>query len=194
MTKGRRALIIYLLLASVAASVCAQDLANPKSISDLEILGQAELEIQLVLSGQTMRQADLAISANRRLTEILKRNPSSPLRSRIEADLVPVQEILGKHDLEIATFYLNREHGSTRGAESRLKKIVEEFPNFSQMDKVLFQLSSIALRDDRVDDARTYLWKLICKYPSSDQVVPAFERLQGWGFGAWEGCDKAIKH
>jgi hypothetical protein len=58
------------------------------------------------------------------------------------------------------------------------------------MDEVLFQLSTVSLRDDRIDDARGYLRKLICGYPSSDQARLAFERLEKIGFGAWQGCEK----
>jgi hypothetical protein len=158
--------------------------------TDVEVLAEAETDIQLLLSGQTMRETDLAIGVQRQLESILQRDLTSPLRLRIEQDLTPVHEILGKHNLAIAAFYLSREHGGTRAAEARLLTIVTEYPRFSGMDEVLFRLSTVSLRDDHPEDARAYLWKLVCNHPTSEQIRPAFERLAQIGFGSWEGCDK----
>jgi hypothetical protein len=184
-------LALLLVLPVLIGTAFAQEPSENKQIeSDVETLMKAEADIQLVVSGNTLRSTDLAMRAQRRLKGILQRDPASPLRLRIEQDLAPIQEILGRHNLDIASFYLSREHGGTRGAEVRLLSIVTDYPRFSRMDEVMFQLSTVSLRDDRRDDARNYLWKLVCNYPTSEQMVLAFERLNQIGFGSWEGCDK----
>jgi outer membrane protein assembly factor BamD (BamD/ComL family) len=102
----------------------------------------------------------------------------------------PLEELLAAHDLSLAEFYLNREHGGVLGARGRLRHIVEEFPHYSKMDRVLLRLSDTYLRDENEDQARPYLLKFVCRYPASDYSINAFNRLNRIGFGVWEDCDK----
>ena len=190
MRLGSVRLAVFLILGLTTVSAYSQNLDEQNPESDIDVVNQAELDAQRLVSREFFREAHLAISINRKLTGILQRNPASLLRPRIEAVLIPIQEFLAGRDLEIANFYLNREHGGTRGAEARLLRVLKDFPNFSRMDEVLFRLSTASLRDARTADGRTYLRKLICRYPASAQVGPAFERLNEIGFGDWEGCDK----
>jgi hypothetical protein len=166
---------------------------NPPPPSDLEILLKAESDIQVILSKRTMDEFDFASAAYRRLTGILQRQPDSPLRPRIEAALLPLTEIVGKHYLRIAYFYIDSytdrgRKGHLKGAESRLLSIIKDYPTFSQMDEILFGVSTIALREDRKEDARRYLSQLICRYPLGAQVQPAFARLNEMGFGPTADC------
>lgn len=157
--------------------------------TESEVLVKAEAALQVVASQQP-KHIDILRNAARKLTSILQLNPATPYRQRVEEDLVQVQEILAHHDLAIASFYMDTMHGIRKGAQPRLLEIARAYPRFSQMDEVLLRLARIAVRDERPDDAATYLWKLVCRYPTSSKRPLAFERLEEVGFRSWQGCDK----
>lgn len=91
-------------MALTTIHVYGQTAADQQSENDIDVLNRAELDIQRLVSRQFFREDGVAISINRKLNDILQRDPASPLRSRIETDLVPVQEYLAKKDLDIANF------------------------------------------------------------------------------------------
>lgn len=156
-----------------------------------ETLVRVEQDIALLQSGQFVN--DPPVVARRawgRLKDILKSNPDDNVRARVAQDMVPLEEILGNLSLAIAEFYLDREHGGVPGARSRLEYIVKEFPQYSKTDRVLLRLAETYVREENAEPARTYLYKLVCRYPASDSSTKAFDRLNQIGFGAWDGCDK----
>jgi outer membrane protein assembly factor BamD (BamD/ComL family) len=94
-------------------------------------------------------------------------------------------------DLRIAQFYFNRGHGM-KGAESRLRKILQGYPRFSRMDEVLLLLGKAYLMDEQPEAAANHFWKLVCKYPGSKYSDEAFEQLNEIGFDASKGCDDSM--
>jgi len=186
----------YAILVFITTVLCSglkaqsQENNEPAETID-ESLIRIERQIDLWQSGQFDRDRQLGeIRAWERLKAILKSDPDDSLRTRVARDMLPLGEFLGEHDLAIAEFYLGQEHGGVRGARSRLEHIVQEFPRYSKMDRVLLRLAETYVREDNPDPARNYLFKLICKYPASDYSTRAFDRLNQIGFGSWEGCDK----
>ena len=179
---------LFLMLA-LGGEAKAQDSAEPRS--ELEILQQADVDIARFCR-PVFNDSQRCSHVWLQLTDILHRNPNSELRSRIEQDMLPLEEMLGKQDLAIAEFYLNRgkDTGRTEGAQGRLLNIVKNYPRFSRMDEVLFDLATASLVNDDRDTARDYLLKVVCRYPYSNQTVSAFHQLNEIGFSVWEGCDK----
>lgn len=118
--------------------------------TDLALLIRLEADIQLLNSGKFIRNPDVvALKAERRLKDILNRNPNAAFHFQATEALRQVQEYLGNHLLSVANFYLGRDHklrGSLKGAESRLSEIVRKYPRFSKMDEVLLKLSIVASR------------------------------------------------
>ena len=179
---------LFLTLA-FAREARSQDSSKPQS--DPEILQQVEADLARFRAWPIFDQSNPCPRAWRQLTGILERNPNSDLRPRVEENLLFLEEKLGDHDLAIAQFYLSRatSTGHTKGAQDRLLNIVKNYPRFSRMDDVLFDLATASLSNDDREAARNYLLKVVCRYPYSNQVIPAFNRLNDIGFGVWKGCD-----
>jgi hypothetical protein len=184
-----RCLALVLLSLVMSSSALAQESAVVEGAeANIELLIRAEADIQ-ELQKRSLRESDLAHRAERTLKSILQRDPSSPLRFQVLEDLKPVQEILGRHSLLVAEFYMGRGHGhSLKGAESRLLQIARGYPSFSRMDKVLSLLGSIALREERPDEVARYLGALVCSYPSSEYYASSFSQLSALDMPKWEGC------
>lgn len=180
-------LVVPAMILALGSSSKSQEYSEGRS--DIETLQKAEADIARLRAGETLDVIDTSRRAWLGLAGIIKRNPNSELRFRIEPDMLPLEEILGNHDLEIAKFYLSREHRGTKGAKDRLLNIVQNYPRFSRMDEVLLDLANASLRDDDSEAARDYLWKAICRYPTGAHVNSAFDRLNQIGFGVWKGCD-----
>jgi len=84
------------------------------------------------------------------------------------------------HNLEIARFYGDRViqgKGGLKGAQSRLKEVVDKYPCFSFNDEVLFRLASTYQLEEEPDEAAKYYQKLIQNYPDSEYQDKSREQL-----------------
>jgi tetratricopeptide (TPR) repeat protein len=84
------------------------------------------------------------------------------------------------HNLSIARFYGNKfeqQKGGLKGAQSRLKEIVDKYPCFSYNDEVLFRLASTYQAEEEPDEAAKYYQQLIQGYPDSEFNEKAREQL-----------------
>ncbi len=177
---------VVLLLATATRSQEASKLVD----SEVDLLLAAEADIQLLSSAFFSRKTDVARRAERSLEAILTRDPDTPLRLRIVEDLKPIHELLAEHNLQLAQFYLGRQHGGLKGAQSRLLEITRRYPSYSKMDEVLLNLARIAIREENPDDAVRNLWTLVCKYPASRLSPAAFDEIWRLGVSDWEGCEQ----
>lgn len=188
LTCATAALVAACFVFVFSSTSLAQEVASAPE-ADLALLIRLESDIQLLNSGKIIRNPDLvALKAERRLKDILNRNPNASFHFQATEALRQVQEYLGGHQLSIATFYLDRDHklkgaskGSLKGAESRLSEIVQKYQRFSKMDEVLLKLAIVALKEDRLDDARIYARTLMCDYPTSPHIEAAFRELNRMG-------------
>jgi outer membrane protein assembly factor BamD (BamD/ComL family) len=161
---------------------------NQQVDSEEEMFGKAERYIQLL---STRRDSEAVAGAEKLLEKILQLYPNTLRRVWVEENLLPLQEIRGTSDLRIAQFYYNKDHGM-KGAESRLQKIVQEYPGFLRMDEVLLLLGKVYLKAEQPEAAADYFWKLVCKYPAGKYTVKAFKQLNKIGFDASKGCDNSM--
>jgi len=181
------AVLQFLSLVAAAQVPVADDPVE----TDGEKLLKAETDLQLLNSHQFVRNEMLvARRAEARLKSILQRDPNSPFRFQVEQQLDAVGEILGAHNLAIATFYSKRSHG-LKGAQGRLLAVVRDCPHFSRMDEVLILLADVSLRDERPEEAAAYLKQLISNYPLSSLLPRAFDRLSEIEASSWEGNEKS---
>jgi hypothetical protein len=72
--------------------------------------------------------------AVQRLREFLQRFPDSDFAPTVRQDLKEAEETIASGDFKIAQFYAER--GNYVGAMSRLKTIIDKYPNFSRIDEV----------------------------------------------------------
>jgi len=179
--------LIGALIAAVSSIASAQQASEDvRPDTDVELLTKAEADIAELRKGSLQKDL-LAWRAAKSLKEILKRDPDSPLRNQVLADLKPVEEYLGERNRQIADFYWQRH--SYKAAESRLVQITQEYPSYSKMGEVLFRLGQIARNTDRPEDEARYLGILVCEHPTSDYFAFGIDRLNEMNIG-WKGCGK----
>jgi len=147
-------------------------------LADNAMLKVAEAEMRQM--GLSDRDISHARKAEQRLKALLQQYPKSSLRPVVENRLREVQENLAMHNLSIARFYGNKfiqQKGGLKGAQSRLKEIVDKYPCFSYNDEVLFRLASTYQAEEEPDEAAKYYQQLIQGYPDSEFNEKAREQL-----------------
>jgi outer membrane protein assembly factor BamD len=147
-------------------------------LSDRVMLKEAEAEMRQM--GLANRDVTRARKAEQRLKAVLQQFPTTPLKDKVLQRLYEVQENLGMHSLQIARFYQDkfvRGVGGLKGAQSRLREIVEKYPKFSYMDEVLFRLGWLYVQEEEPDEAAKYFAMVARDYPSGDFAEKASEEL-----------------
>jgi len=149
-------------------------------LADDASLKVAEAEMRQM--GLSDRDISHARKAEQRLKVLLQQYPQSPLRPTVEARLAEVQENLALHNLQIARFYYDVKYktqkGGLKGAQSRLKEIVDKYPCFSYNDEVYFRLASTYQQEEEPDEAARYYQKLVQEFPESEFNEKAIEQLK----------------
>ncbi len=151
-------------------------------LSDRVMLKEAEAEMRQM--GLANRDVTRARKAEQRLKAVLQQFPNTPLRAQIVQRLNEVQENLGMHSLLIARFYRDRFYRgltSPKGAISRLREIVEKYPNFSYMDEVLFMMGDLYIQEEEPDEAAKYFSMVARDYPNGDYAEKSRDELSKIG-------------
>ncbi len=148
-------------------------------LADDALLKVAETEMRQM--GLSDRDISHARKAEQRLKALLQRYPQSDLRPTVEAHLREVQDNLAMHNLQVARFYYDARYvhkkGGLKGAQDRLREIVEKYPNFCLMDEVLFRLGSTFQEEEEPDEAAKLYQQLVRDYPNSEYVDKAKDQL-----------------
>src|SRR5216683_470902 len=149
-------------------------------LADDAMLKVAESEMRQM--GLSDRDITHARKAEQRLKALLQQYPQTKLRPTVEDRLREVQESLAMHNLVIARFYYESRYQGGRGsglkgAQSRLKEIVDKYPCFSYNDEVLFRLATTYQNEEEPDEAAKYYQQLIQAYPESEFNDKAREQL-----------------
>ena len=168
----------------------AQEQTETAPDSPVEKLLKVEADIEILRSHPIFIDVNVSHRAWDTLKAVSGSDLSDDVKSRIHADRIFLEEILGRQNLRVAECFLGRSSADNHGARLRLLQIVDEYPDFSRMDEVLLDLSEVSVLSESPNQARDYLWKLICKYPDTAQTSKAFARLNEIGWGGWQGCDK----
>jgi outer membrane protein assembly factor BamD len=138
-------------------------------------------EVEMRQMGLPDRDYTHAAKAEHQLKATLQRYPRAAIRPEIEKRLIEVQENLGMHSLYIGEFYHNkslRQNGGLKGAQNRFREIVEKYPNFSHMDRVLFRLATTYLQEEEPDEAAKHFQRILRDFPNSEYAKEAREQLQ----------------
>lgn len=148
-------------------------------LADDASLKVAEAEMRQM--GLSDRDISHAKKAEQRLKVLLQQYPKSPLRETVQARIVEVQENLAMHNLQVARFYYDvkflTNKGGLKGAQSRLKEIVDKYPCFSYNDEVFYRLASTYQAEEEPDEAARYYQKLVQEFPESEYNEKAKEQL-----------------
>jgi outer membrane protein assembly factor BamD len=149
-------------------------------LADDAMLKVAESEMRQM--GLSDRDITHARKAEQRLKALLQQYPQTNLRPIVEDRLRETQESLALHNLGVARFYYEARYNKGRGtglkgAQSRLKEIIDKYPNFSLRDEVLFRLGTTYQLEEEPDEAAKYYQDLLRNFPNSDYADKAKEQL-----------------
>lgn len=151
-------------------------------LADDVMLKMAEVEMRQM--GLADRDTSHARKAEQQLLVLLQQFPTTTLRPEVNRRLTEVQENLALHSLQVANFYFDRfERGlaSVRGAQSRLREVIEKYPNFSYRDEALFRLGVTYVEEEEPDEAARYFQELVRNFPNSEYLERAREQLEAIG-------------
>ena len=148
-------------------------------LADDALLKVAETEMRQM--GLSDRDISHARKAEQRLKALMQRYPQSDLRQQAELRLRQVQDNLAMHNLQVARFYYDSRYshkkGGLKGAQDRLKEIVEKYPNFCLMDEVLFRYATTFQEEEEPDEAAKLYQQIVRDFPNSEYVERAKEQL-----------------
>ena len=148
-------------------------------LADAAMMKVAETEMRQM--GLSDRDITHARKADQRLKALLQQYPQTKLRPEVESRLREVQDNLAMHNQQIADFYFYSRYkgkkGGLKGAQDRLKEIVDKYPNFCQMDKTLFMYATTFQEEEEPDEAAKYYQQLVRDYPNSEYIDKAKEQL-----------------
>jgi outer membrane protein assembly factor BamD len=143
------------------------------------MLKVAETEMRQM--GLADRDISHARKAEQRLKVMLQQCPQTRLRPEAELRLREVQDNLAMHNLGIARFYYDTRYihnkAGLKGAQDRLKEIVEKYPNFCLMDEVLWRWATTYKEEEEPDEAAKLYQRLVRDFPNSEYVEKAKEQL-----------------
>lgn len=107
---------------------------------------------------------------------LLKRFPEDGRRSEIEPLMAECRARLAGHELHIGSFYLRKEKYAA--AIGRLEPIIAQYPAFTALDRVYFELGIAYLRSGNRQRAAEYFNRLNSEYPSSKLLRKAQKLLE----------------
>jgi outer membrane protein assembly factor BamD len=148
------------------------------SLSCDAMLKVAETEMRQM--GLADRDIVHARKAEQRLKVMLQQCLKSDMRPEAELRLREVQDNLAMHNLYIARFYQGRYEnvkGGLKGAQDRLKEIVEKYKNFCYVDEVLYRYATTFKEEEEPDQAAKLYQQLVRDYPNSEYVEKAKDQL-----------------
>ena len=173
-------LLLMFAVAGVSQDALSQVPQTNASQCTEELFQQAEQSFEKRKFGSE----NLAL-AEKQLSNVARFCKEQPAGFRAEDQLRVVHEELADHNLSIALFYLSKFYhgkGGQAGARSRLKNIIERYPEYSKLDQVLFLLGEINMNDRNFDEAASYYQRLIGAYPASEYIGKASLQLSAIGF------------
>jgi outer membrane protein assembly factor BamD len=147
-------------------------------LAERVMLKMAEAEMRQM--GLPDRDVSHARKAEQRLKVLLQQFPNTSLRQAVQTRLNEVQENLGMHTMQVGDFYYERNRqikGGLKGAQSRYREIIEKYPNFSWMSRVLFRTGALYQEEEEPDEAAKYFQRVVRDYPNSEFAEKAKEQL-----------------
>jgi outer membrane protein assembly factor BamD len=130
--------------------------------------------------GAYNREAQMAQQAEQQLKNAEASCRNSPAQSKVQTDLVTVQQVLGLHELDIARFYSDKRQAH-KAAEGRLRGIITNYPNFSYLDESLYRLGVSLVEQEQPEEAAEYFTRLVRDYSKSEYAKKGKEYLEKLG-------------
>ena len=144
----------------------------------------AEAQLKVIsLNYKMMRSPDrdqhYSFTTQEAINAFLRQFPNSDFVPIVKQYLLEVQENLAMADLGVGQYYAGK--GNFAGARLRYQDIADNYPRFSQMDDVLFDLAGVQEKSNNPDEAAINYGKIVSAYPFSKHAEEAKARLSSLG-------------
>lgn len=116
----------------------------------------------------------------RALTEfqrLLEQSPDSSVAEMARERIILCRQNLARSEHQVGYFY-QRTRSSCRAAARRYEAIVSEYPDYKNLDEVLYRLGQCLSETGRGPEALPYLDRLIVEFPQSQWVDDARQLMQ----------------
>lgn len=97
------------------------------------------------------------------LQEVGRRWPGSVFARAADSMVIVAETNLARHEIGVGRFYLKRKKYTA--AVERFRKVLDEFPEFADLETVYFYLGRSLLSSNNEAEGRIYLDKLLTDYP-----------------------------
>lgn len=114
--------------------------------------------------------------AIQKLREMIALYPDSEFRPEAEQNLREALDRLAKSEHLVARFYMKRR--AWDASVSRLNDLLENFPNYSDRDRVFYDLALSLEGLGRSGEARLWLERVIAEFPASETAEQAKAKLK----------------
>jgi outer membrane protein assembly factor BamD len=114
------------------------------------------------------RDQSTATKALKSFEDLVRLFPTSEYALKAEDEIRRLRDNLAEHEYRVAVFYLR--YGIPVATVGRLERLLDQFPDFHQVDKVLYQLGLGYLKSGQLIDAHLTFERLARDYPSSAWV------------------------
>ncbi len=119
--------------------------------------------------------------------KVWRDHPDSEWADRAREKADECRERLAESEMRVGLFYKKGE--SYDGAIARFRVILEEYPRYSERDRVYFELAESLRASHKTDEALIYFQKLVEEYPDSRYVSQAHDILERSGAASGKTAD-----
>ncbi len=130
-----------------------------------------QLQIANCLAEQMLkpdRDQSATVKALEAFESVLQLYPTSDYAGEVESRIVDIRQNLAEHEYRVGRYNFRRRLYTS--AIWRLETIVERYPDFQEMDKVLYVLGMSYRKSERQEDAAATFDRLRSEYPESPYI------------------------
>jgi outer membrane protein assembly factor BamD len=139
----------------------------------------AQLQIAMTFFKKTLKPGRDQTKTKQALDEfrtVISSYPLSEEAKQAREHILQCEEKLAEDTFQIGKLYYTTK--AYKGATSRLLELLNNYPNYSKMDRVYFYLGDSYYRWKKIDEAVPYFTKLISDFPKSKYAKKAIKRMK----------------
>jgi outer membrane protein assembly factor BamD len=139
----------------------------------------AQLQIAMTFFKKTLKPGRDPTKTKQALDEFrlfISSYPLSEEAKQAREKILQCEEKLAEYTLQIGKLYYTMR--AYKGSTARLIELLNNYPNYSKMDRVYFYLGDSYYRWKKIDEAVPYFTKLISDFPKSKYAKKAIKRMK----------------
>ncbi len=122
------------------------------------------------------RDQSQTFEAIKAFESLVKMYPDTKEAEQARKNVIKARQNLATHYYKIG--YYNYKYGALRGAVTRFKQVIDEYPDFKQNDQMFFITGKVYLLLREFDSSVSFFQKVINSYPKSKYAKKAVKMLR----------------